>query len=163
MHLVVTIYNSSTNVNLFECLLVVGEMCPCNFHPSGWLRASAFTCRLIFLVGVKKVCLRINKQAFPSLHSQASKAVQFMGRGFGSVHESFHRHAGDALFLLVWLPLALSLSLALFLELSRAITHTLSLSIYLSLSLALAPSFSISLYLSLVLFPLLSFNPPEIP
>ena len=38
---------------------------PCNFHPSGWLRASALTCRLISLVGVKWSCLRIDKQAFP--------------------------------------------------------------------------------------------------
>jgi len=41
-----------------------GETSPCNFHPSGWLRASALTCRLISLVGVKWSCLRINK-AFP--------------------------------------------------------------------------------------------------
>ena len=38
-----------------------------DFHPSGWLRASALTCRLIPLVGVKWSCLRINKQAFPPL------------------------------------------------------------------------------------------------
>ena len=37
---------------------------PCNFHPSGWLRASALTRRLVSLVGVKWSCLRINKQAF---------------------------------------------------------------------------------------------------
>jgi len=29
-----------------------GETCSCNFHPSGWLRASALTCRLICLVVV---------------------------------------------------------------------------------------------------------------
>jgi len=45
--------------------VVVGETCPCNFHPSGWLRASARTCRLISLVGVKWPCLRINKPASP--------------------------------------------------------------------------------------------------
>ena len=37
----------------------------CNFHPLGWLWASALTCRLISLVGVKWSCLRIDKQAFP--------------------------------------------------------------------------------------------------
>ena len=42
-----------------------GERCPCNFHPSEWLRASVLTCRLISLVGVKWTCLRIDKQAFP--------------------------------------------------------------------------------------------------
>ena len=44
---------------------VAGETCPCNFHPSGWFRASALTCRLISLVGVKWSCLQIDKQAFP--------------------------------------------------------------------------------------------------
>ena len=44
--------------------VVVGETCLCRFHPSGWLRASALTCRSISLVGVKWSCLRINKQAF---------------------------------------------------------------------------------------------------
>ena len=37
---------------------------PFNFYPSGWLRASALPCRLISLVGVKRSCLRIDKQAF---------------------------------------------------------------------------------------------------
>ena len=45
--------------------VVVGETCPCNFHPSGLLRASALTCRSISLVGVKWSCLRINEQAIP--------------------------------------------------------------------------------------------------
>ena len=45
--------------------VAVGATCLCRFHPSGWLRASALTCRLISLVGVKWSCLRINKQAFP--------------------------------------------------------------------------------------------------
>jgi len=45
--------------------VVVGETFPCNLHPSGWGRASALTCRLISLVGVKWSCLRINKQAVP--------------------------------------------------------------------------------------------------
>jgi hypothetical protein len=42
-------------------------MCPCNFHPPGWLRVSALSCRLISLVGVKWSCLRFDKQAFLSL------------------------------------------------------------------------------------------------
>ena len=33
--------------------VVVGETCSCKFPPSGWLRASALTCRLISLIGVK--------------------------------------------------------------------------------------------------------------
>ena len=41
----------------------MGETCPCNFHPSGWLQAGALTFRLISLVAVKWSCLRINKQA----------------------------------------------------------------------------------------------------
>ena len=43
----------------------MGETCPCNFHHSGWLRASALTFPLIFLVGVKWSCLRIDKQVVP--------------------------------------------------------------------------------------------------
>jgi hypothetical protein len=47
---------------------------PCNFHPrgpSGWQLASALTCRLISLVGVKWSCLRLNKKAFPPAIPQA--------------------------------------------------------------------------------------------
>jgi len=44
---------------------VAGETWPCNFHPSGWLRARALTCRRISLVGVKWSRLRTNRQAFP--------------------------------------------------------------------------------------------------
>ena len=43
---------------------------------SGWLRASALTCRLISLVGVQWSCLRI-KQAFLPLWGLAP------GKGFG--------------------------------------------------------------------------------
>jgi hypothetical protein len=41
-----------------------GETCPCNFHPSGWSRASALARCLISLVGVKWSCLRIDEHAF---------------------------------------------------------------------------------------------------
>jgi len=43
---------------------------PCNFHPSGWLRASALTCRLISLVGVTWSYFRIDQQAFLKLSKQ---------------------------------------------------------------------------------------------
>ena len=54
----------SGDVRIFTDL---SRSCPCNFHPSGWLRSSALTCRLISLVGVKWSCLQINKPAFPPL------------------------------------------------------------------------------------------------
>ena len=39
----------------------MGETCLYEFHPSGWLRASALTCRSISLDGMKWSCLRINE------------------------------------------------------------------------------------------------------
>ena len=56
----------------------MGQALPtlCNFHPSGWLRASALTCRLISLVGVKWSCLRIDKRAFPPRGGRAEDGRQ---------------------------------------------------------------------------------------
>ena len=61
---------SNTKINPCVGLILrgmreVGETCPCNFHPLGWLRASALPSRLISLVGVKWSCSRINTQASP--------------------------------------------------------------------------------------------------
>ena len=39
------------------------------YRLSGRLRASALTCRLISLVGVKWSCLRMNKPAFPPVNA----------------------------------------------------------------------------------------------
>ena len=61
-----------------------GETCPCNCHPSGWLRASALTCRLISLVGVKWSCLRINKQAFPPLQEAAQRFAAKLDEASGA-------------------------------------------------------------------------------
>ena len=45
-------------------LTITPTIAPCGLNLSGWLWASALTCRLISLVGVKWSCLRrINKQA----------------------------------------------------------------------------------------------------
>ena len=57
-------------------MMVQGESCLCNFHPSGWLWASALPCRLISLVGVKWSCLRINEQALTSILADAVPAFQ---------------------------------------------------------------------------------------
>ena len=59
--------------------MVASETCPCNFHPLGWLRASALTCRLISLVSVKWSCLRINKQAFPPSFPAPAPAARIRG------------------------------------------------------------------------------------
>ena len=64
----------------FTPRVVAGETCPCNFHPSGWLRARALTCRLISLVGMKWSCLRINKVASP-LHNCAQVPGVYRGGG----------------------------------------------------------------------------------
>ena len=64
--------------------LGAGETCPSNCHPSGWLRASAFTCRLISLVGVKRLCLQIGKQALPPSRVQAAKGI--LAGGGGGLH-----------------------------------------------------------------------------
>ena len=52
-----------------------------NIHPSGWLRASALTCRLISLVGVKWSCLRINKHAFRPLSTGPAEHEAALGAG----------------------------------------------------------------------------------
>ena len=46
----------------------------------GLLRASARTCRLISLVGVKLSCLRIDKQAFPPVWEERTPRQLFEGQ-----------------------------------------------------------------------------------
>ena len=64
----------------------MGETCLYEFHPSGWLRASALTCRSIPLDGVKWSCLRINEN--PLSHNQRSNQDSglFEIPGFSSNH-----------------------------------------------------------------------------
>ena len=88
----------------------MGETCLYEFHPSGWLRASALTCRSIPLDGVRWSCLRINENPLSSYPIKVSLSLSR------------------------YLPLSLALALSICISLSRALSLSRSLSLSLALS-----------------------------
>ena len=62
---------------------LVGETCSYDFHPSGWLWASARTCCSILLDGMKWSCLRINETPLSPLHPCSLARPPCPRRGLG--------------------------------------------------------------------------------